>query len=111
MPRRAPPWRGLSSFRLIDAMVERHQCLHQPFKRNVLQLVAPHLGHLGLRHAGDVRSFGLTETALVDQFIELDRQDGLCRQLFRILEPEVGQHVVGALRMVFARHHDLPLAP
>lgn len=43
----------------LDLLVERHQCLHQAFKRDILQLEAPDLGHLWLRHSSDVSGLDL----------------------------------------------------
>jgi hypothetical protein len=70
----------------FDVLIQRHQRLYQPFQRNALELVATHLRHLRLGHAGDRRRFGLAELALVEQLVELERERGLRRQFFGVLE-------------------------
>ncbi|KAG1313119.1 hypothetical protein G6F63_016230 [Rhizopus arrhizus] len=65
---------GLAGFAHADLymLVQRDQRLHQPLQRDVQQLVAPDLRHLGLGHAGQRGNFGLIQAALVDQIIEFD---------------------------------------
>ena len=95
----------------LDLLIERHQSLHQAFKRNILEFVAGHLRYLGLCHAGDRGGLGLTEPPALDELVELDGKDGFRGQFFRVVEPKVDQHIVSALVSVFASHHYLPLNP
>jgi hypothetical protein len=88
----------------LDALIEGHQGLHQAFERDVLKLVAPHLRHLGLCHPSDDGNFGLAETALFDQVVQLHGERGFRRQLFRVFEPEVDENVVGAFEAALAFH-------
>ena len=80
---RAGGWIAVLSKRVVaesdeQLLVRTVQRPHQPFERDVLQLVSTHLRHFGLRHAGHARN----------QFVEFDGQEGLrgdaasCRQLY-----------------------------
>jgi len=92
-------------------LAKRNECLHQPLKGNVLELVTANLGNFGLGHAGNRCCFHLAQAALVYQFIKLIRESGLCRQFFRIVETEIQQYIVGAFGVIIVIHYYLPLAP
>jgi hypothetical protein len=73
----------------LDLLIERHQRLHQAFKRNILEFVAANLRYLGLCHAGDRGGLGLTEPPAPDEFVELDGKDGFRGQFFCVDESGV----------------------
>lgn len=94
----------------LHTLVQRDQRLHQPLQRDVLQPVAPHLRDLGLGHAGEVGGLDLGQATLIDEVIQLHRQQRLGREVLGIVKAEISQHVVGALGPVLAWHYLLLLA-
>ena len=61
----------------LHVLPKRRQRLHEALQRNAPKLVIPDRGNLRLGYAEQLRCVGLSETAVLNDVVDLLRQDSL----------------------------------
>src|SRR5437879_13830725 len=88
----------------LHVLAKRCQRLHEALQRNAPKLVIPDRGDLRLGYAEQLRCVGLSETAALNDVVDLLRQDSLGGELFGIPESKVSEDVVRAAILPPAGH-------
>lgn len=88
----------------LHVLPKRCQRLHEALQRNAPKLVIPDRGDLRLGHAEQLRCVGLSETAALNDVVDLLGQDSLGGELFGIPESKVSEDVIRAAILRLVNH-------
>jgi hypothetical protein len=80
----------------LDILAESGEEIHKPFHRKRSRTIAHERRNMRLLDAENLSGFGLRDTALPDQPVDLQRQLRLQQFLLRIGQAEVGKNIPAA---------------